>query len=1433
MPNPYMDLENPYLDIPSSPEPEQPKDLKSLGAYTKPDQPGYTFFPSGVTHRATDNKFWLPSLKRWIPRSTEGGLIINPYDFPVADEATEATRAAHHFPPSEGYTNPGWKDAGAPEAITNNQINRNQNDVGAPNPIGNPPKQQNPYMVPIPSPTGLPMGAYPVMPGSPGSEAIGQLLDAPAQSGMTLARGLSGLNQATQSLVRNHPVASLAAKAMGAPLSISDFAQTGQPQLKDISNAATEYLGGHAPQTETGKWSQIGGQLGTFPAKMAAVGGVGAPALIFAEVAGNRYLDAKAKDVPEDKAIALAGAEGGLNALLLSGIPFMQAQGIVGRILKGAAIGSGMQAGNIAGTATYDKQAAMQMLTDPKEWARSIIPMIGAEAVMGHSAPRPGEERLAGEVKPEAPRAYESVIDELKGAIEKGDLEKAKALKVEADTLKPNEEIPTTEGAKPTEGMVSPAETPETKLAEETLPTGELDLEKQGIQYLGAGVDLKGMTAKALGLDEAASYPEIIRGVMDRIGKLGASAKETAIKILDKLPELGRKAADAIANHLHDVFGGTDKGQLGAIGEKPLDENAQRRRDAEEVTALAGLHGQDRADAIAKLMTPKPPEPVKKSAWQDATVYKMFKDLQGAFGAGVGKAGEEAKEDIREIASREAFENEKRNQVLKKLRRPFEKLPEDKQHELIDAYESGAKLVNYGAWNEGSEWARNMYDSLYKQGKEAGIDDWHYLENYLTIMAKNPDQVPAYLESVKRTMAGRAGFLEPRTFANHKAMREAGIEPKYTNLADIMAVSMADQERLLTAKRILNSLVAGGQVVATTPRDGMIELPSEITSKIAGKDTEGNNLKYYATPGVATVLKNHLGAGWEAGAGKNIYHAFRTWADTSVSLQLAVNAFHFTFSMGDAQWNTGSLALAELQDGHVGKAAYNMVKAMVPGWSQADMFMDGSKLRKAMLNGDIPPELKDESEAVLMGGGRLGMGEYRIDSLHNNAEHAIRQAWRSAVKGEYGDAAFNAASGLVKGPIYLAELINKPLMEEWIPRMKLGAFTQLASYERAKGPDNLRERYQKAWQVVDDRLGQLATDNLFWKKSATQTLRVGTRSLTWNYGTKNVAMGAFDPLKTIATLGKGRIEPLSIRTNYIIAGVMLTAWNSVMMQYLLGQGGPKKLDNPKDEFIPGLPYSTDLFMPRIGGTDRYGKPKRIMLASYIKDFAEYIRIMGGTGDAMSFAASKVNPGLSLPMEAARNKDEMGNQIGTPLDRLKHIVATPIGASQVIKGRQEGKPWIEALAPAMGAPPPRADLVSTRAENVLREKLRLRRSGATAQEFEEAMKLSRLATAKHAGNEERVQEALNEGEIGQGQMKRINKGSRERGYMNVNVKNRDLRFNDLSDVYEATTSPEERRIIFPELVKRYNKEIGTSNPKMKEEMKARFSKFKEIRGKDNQ
>jgi hypothetical protein len=111
-------------------------------------------------------------------------------------------------------------------------------------------------------------------------------------------------------------------------------------------------------------------------------------------------------------------------------------------------------------------------------------------------------------------------------------------------------------------------------------------------------------------------------------------------------------------------------------------------------------------------------------------------------------------------------------------------------------------------------------------------------------------------------------------------------------------------------------------------------------------------------------------------------------------------------------------------------------------------------------------------------------------------------------------------------PFALTEQAMRPILEYVVPRQKLGVFANMARFELERlGPnatsDQVRDALAKAWDSVDNRMGQLVYDKLFWNKTAKDLAMLSIRSVGWNTGTiREIVGGAADTAKWLAQSGK-------------------------------------------------------------------------------------------------------------------------------------------------------------------------------------------------------------------------------------------------------------------------------------------------------------------------
>ena len=142
--------------------------------------------------------------------------------------------------------------------------------------------------------------------------------------------------------------------------------------------------------------------------------------------------------------------------------------------------------------------------------------------------------------------------------------------------------------------------------------------------FLG-GQQIYEKALEKLGLKPDATMREISSEVMNRIGKVGSSIKETSLKVYGKMKELGKDFADAMAQFLHNVspFGKGREGEIGAINPAAI-----KRYNAERLAKEAAL----------KVEAPKSEAPKKEEEGKGYFYFNSRDNIKKEF------AGEENKD---------------------------------------------------------------------------------------------------------------------------------------------------------------------------------------------------------------------------------------------------------------------------------------------------------------------------------------------------------------------------------------------------------------------------------------------------------------------------------------------------------------------------------------------------------------------------------------------------------------------------------------------------------------------------------------------------------------------------------------------------------------------------------------------------------------------
>jgi hypothetical protein len=310
------------------------------------------------------------------------------------------------------------------------------------------------------------------------------------------------------------------------------------------------------------------------------------------------------------------------------------------------------------------------------------------------------------------------------------------------------------------------------------------------------------------------------------------------------------------------------------------------------------------------------------------------------------------------------------------------------------------------------------------------------------------------------------------------------------------------------------------------------------------------------------------------------------------------------------------------------------------------------------------------------------------------------------------------------------------IMEHLVPMQKLGVFSDLASDHLRRNPTQSQPEQeaamQKIWASVDNRLGEMVYDNLFWNRTFKDILHFGIRAVGWNAGTVREIGGA--PIDVVKLIDKAiqrkeiTADDLGHKIPYVLAMSMTTALLGATLNYLYTGQGPQELK--------------DYFFPRTGGNTNYGTPQRVSLPSYVKDVYEYSQRPGTT------VMNKLNPIFNVIGEMWNNEDFFGNPITDPdatgweaLGQRAAFVAkemTPFslqGRQQLQQSEHEGGAvaTFKRLAPYIGITPAPGYVTSP---EQMERRNRYEREQKYTRDLQYKMKKAYEAGDKVTGNEYR-------------------------------------------------------------------------------------------------
>lgn len=511
----------------------------------------------------------------------------------------------------------------------------------------------------------------------------------------------------------------------------------------------------------------------------------------------------------------------------------------------------------------------------------------------------------------------------------------------------------------------------------------------------------------------------------------------------------------------------------------------------------------------------------------------------------------------------------------------------------------------------------------------------HVLQDYFPHIWKDPEAAVSWYARIlgKRPLKGPASFLKRRTIPTTVDGIAAGLQPVSYNPIDLSLLKFHEMDRYVMGQKIFNEFKDQGLAKfsrSDIPPKGFAKIDDRIANVVEYRPTTTASGSpgapervlrghWYVQEDAARMMNNFLSPGLER---FKWFRALRWVGNTMNMAQLGLSGYHFTFTMIDSGTSKLSLGVEQLGRGDI-KGLEKSARGMVPGVNQLEYYLKGSQvLQEYTKPGSVGGDYAKIVDSLLAGGGRTEMPRIFNNSSLANFQTALRSG--------------NYPGAVIRAPFAALEAVSHPLMQNIVPRLKLGVFSDMALAEIEKmGPNVTREQFRKnmgrIWDSVDNRMGEMVYDNLFWNRTLKDLSFLAVRAVGWNLGTiRELGGGLVDSTTFIGRLRRG--EPVvTKRMAYVMALPITVGTMGAMYQYMHTGKGPEEL--------------RDYFYPKTGKTLPDGTPERVNFPSYLKDIVAYKM------HPLKTLTNKLHPLWSEMAQMLENKDYYGAQIRNPDDPI--------------------------------------------------------------------------------------------------------------------------------------------------------------------------------------
>lgn len=676
-----------------------------------------------------------------------------------------------------------------------------------------------------------------------------------------------------------------------------------------------------------------------------------------------------------------------------------------------------------------------------------------------------------------------------------------------------------------------------------------------------------------------------------------------------------------------------------SLQESYVRENINSQKDSSLTKRLTenGLSDQEAADLISKVKAEQnmSPEDIIREAMAIGKTAGKSKQT-AIFDPKEGKAMEpgllktlrrwyfDGKDDVSDVKSiirknkgTEEFNIDKIYHETRKLVNFWNSVPKIKQMAFMLGVEKPELLAGQPRQTKDLATAyRARLDKTFEIIGKA-MPDLNYIEDYFPHFWDKPEQARNFFANTlsKAPLEGSKTFAKKRFFETIVAGLKEGYKLSTTNPEEIVRLAEANAWKFKTAHDIFSDMKDQGYLkysMNAEKPEGWKTVSDPLFTKMAATVDKNGNADlvkgaYYMPPDVAKLINGYLSLGIKS----PIKTFIQQYNNIKNLFQLGVGFFHVGTTSLDAMVSGMTNGIQKLTAGN----PRGLIDLATLGNLPATL-MRGFKAKGDWNKGIVTQDV----QALMDANAKVGRQKmYSLDTAYN-----MKKAFGQL----RADADFKQIPKLLWNTmLYLPEAINKPLMEQWVPALKVGGYLRALDSEissrKNMTPAELQTAKQKIWDSMDDRLGQVVYDNVFMNKTLKDAAFMCIRSAGWTGGTIRAVSGGLAEIpRSGQRLAQG--QGLSQRTAYLAALPLTVAIMGAFYHRLMTGQNPDELK--------------DYFFPKDGTTNPDGTDHRVALPSYMKDILAYSKTPFKT------LAHKTAPFLNETIELYANKDFYGEKI---------------------------------------------------------------------------------------------------------------------------------------------------------------------------------------------